>query len=338
VFFRWPESLGGYQAQLVGNPRKHLGGTGSLYSNTGAALVGVRQPLHRPGQWFLLEVIANGDNIVIKVNGKTAVNYTDSNRPTRSGSIGLEDSVSGTLIEFRKIEIKELNGTAGGTEGLDTALAQTAWGEPSAPPASQGQPSNRRSMFLSEKQYAHLEVEKADRFSANGTIAFQGAKRAWNERIKVRGKESPHAIFLHPPQQGSAMVAYDLDGKWDLLVGAVANCQPSDHIAYSGAPLTFEVEGDNQLLWRSRPVKKFDEPQSFAIHVDKVKRLRLRVRCPGPAPFAWAVWLEPRLIGAGRIPGTVRGATGKVEGKPVGSLASGVAGRLARNPPAALTW
>ena len=82
----------------------------------------VSEPLVSPGQWFMLEVIADRDRIVIKVNGMTVANYIDPNRPPRSGPLGLEHDQPATLIEFRKIEIKELNGTAGGTGGLPRPL------------------------------------------------------------------------------------------------------------------------------------------------------------------------------------------------------------------------
>jgi hypothetical protein len=117
VFFRLQNSGGSYQVQLVGNPRTHLGGTGSLYSSTGNVIVRVSEPLVSPGQWFMLEVIADRDKIVIKVNGMPAVNFIDPSRPPRSGPLGLEHDQSATLIEFRRIEIRELNSTAGRKQG-----------------------------------------------------------------------------------------------------------------------------------------------------------------------------------------------------------------------------
>ena len=62
-----------------------------------------------PGQWFTLEVIAQGNHIVIRVNGKTTADYTDEKRPYSSGHIALQQHDPETVAEFRKIEIKELN-------------------------------------------------------------------------------------------------------------------------------------------------------------------------------------------------------------------------------------
>jgi hypothetical protein len=110
VFFRWLVARGGgYQAQVVGQVAGHAGGTGSLYSETGTPIVAVREPLVSPGQWFALDVIAYEDDIIIKVNGRTTANYTDLERRFPSGSIGLEQVDPATWIEFRRVEVKELN-------------------------------------------------------------------------------------------------------------------------------------------------------------------------------------------------------------------------------------
>jgi len=106
VFFRWLEPQGGYQAQILGYPA----GTGSLiYSRTGKTDVHSRESLVAPGHWFVLDVIADGDHIVINVNGKTTADYTDAQRSLSSGSLGIEQRLPATVIEFRRIDVKELN-------------------------------------------------------------------------------------------------------------------------------------------------------------------------------------------------------------------------------------
>ena len=54
---------------------------------------------------------AQGNHIVISVNGKTTTDYTDEKRLYSSGHIALQQHDPSTVAEFRKIEIKELNGT-----------------------------------------------------------------------------------------------------------------------------------------------------------------------------------------------------------------------------------
>jgi serine/threonine protein kinase len=97
-----PRFLQGYEAQINathGDPKK----TGSLIG-----LVNVAQAPHKPNEWFTEEVIAQGNHLVINVNGKTTADYTDDKRLYTSGHIALQQLDAGTVVEFRKIEIKEL--------------------------------------------------------------------------------------------------------------------------------------------------------------------------------------------------------------------------------------
>jgi anti-sigma factor RsiW len=90
----------GYEAQINAthpDPQK----TGSLYG-----IGKVLEQLHKPGEWFTLEVIAEGTHIVILVNGKKAVDLNDATY--RKGHLALQQHDPGTVVAFRKIEIKEL--------------------------------------------------------------------------------------------------------------------------------------------------------------------------------------------------------------------------------------
>jgi hypothetical protein len=60
------------------------------------------------GAWFTQEVIAEGNHLVIRVNGKATADYTDDKRRYIRGHIALEMHDPKTVVEFRKIEIKEL--------------------------------------------------------------------------------------------------------------------------------------------------------------------------------------------------------------------------------------
>ena len=64
--------------------------------------------LVKASEWFTHEVIAQGNHIVIKVNGKTTVDFVDENNTYTTGHIALQQHDKGTIAEFRKIEIKEL--------------------------------------------------------------------------------------------------------------------------------------------------------------------------------------------------------------------------------------
>src|SRR5205823_6238146 len=62
-----------------------------------------------PDVWCTLEVIAKGDHIQVKVNGTTTVDFADRAHTYTQGHIALQMHFPNhTVVEFRKIEVKEL--------------------------------------------------------------------------------------------------------------------------------------------------------------------------------------------------------------------------------------
>jgi hypothetical protein len=61
-------------------------------------------------EWFTLEVIAQGNRIKTLVNGKPAVSKTLWVKNRARGCIALQH-FGKTAIEFRKVEIRDLNST-----------------------------------------------------------------------------------------------------------------------------------------------------------------------------------------------------------------------------------
>ncbi len=118
LLFRVPYVAGlprGYEAQIDSTHRDPVK-TGSLHPSFNAQLtpeerakVSVLDMLVRPNQWFTQEVIAFGDHIVIKVNGKTTVDYVDRYSTHAMGHIALQQLEPTTVVKFRKIEVKELD-------------------------------------------------------------------------------------------------------------------------------------------------------------------------------------------------------------------------------------
>jgi serine/threonine protein kinase len=104
VYFRSELGPGfpkGYEAQINcthPDPVK----TGSLYN-----IVKITQQLHQPNVWFTMEIIANGDRIIIKLNSRPIVDHHDP--LYRKGHFALQQHHDGTVVKFRKIEIKELS-------------------------------------------------------------------------------------------------------------------------------------------------------------------------------------------------------------------------------------
>jgi hypothetical protein len=113
--------------------------------------------------------------------------------------------------------------------------------------------------------------------------------------VRVRGKDSPHGIFMHPPHPGegsAASVTYRLRGGFRSLHGEVSL---NDGPPGSASPVTFAVYGDGRLLWESKPFSSQRDAQPCEVSVQGVDRLKLEVRAAGDAHGAHAVWVEPYL-------------------------------------------
>jgi serine/threonine protein kinase/WD40 repeat protein len=102
----------GYRA-VLGSTNDNPIETGSLSFFRGNILPNISRPRVLPGQWFTLEVTAEGNRVVIKVNGRTTADYLDNQQNFARGHITLfaGSGVNGgqRRLQFRKIEIKELN-------------------------------------------------------------------------------------------------------------------------------------------------------------------------------------------------------------------------------------
>ena len=141
--------------------------------------------------------------------------------------------------------------------------------------------------YLVAMKHSDLKVEIPSSFETNGT--YKGVK------LKRDGEEIPHSIFLHPPTKGSSEVSYPLAGKKVAFRTAVAIIAIGDDARDPATATTFEVLGDGQSLWMSKPATKANTYETCELQLDKVKKLTLRVACPGPNTCARAVWYEPIL-------------------------------------------
>jgi hypothetical protein len=102
VYFRvqdradWPI---GYEAQVDHHDPNNP--TGSLYGRSKAAKV-----VTRDGDWFTMQVTADGPHIVIEVNGATVVDTHDTT--FQGGMIALQAHDPSSVVEYRDVEIKRL--------------------------------------------------------------------------------------------------------------------------------------------------------------------------------------------------------------------------------------
>ncbi len=105
MYFRTKKMKGfpdGYEAQVNsthGDPVR----TGSLYNH-----VKVLEKLVEPDAWFTQEIEAVGDHIIIKVNGKTTVDYMDKKNTHKEGYFAFQQHDPGSHVEIRKVEVMEL--------------------------------------------------------------------------------------------------------------------------------------------------------------------------------------------------------------------------------------
>ena len=104
----------GYEAQINSTHSDPVR-TGSLYPAFDPDLpraekkkVIVKEQLHKPNEWFNQEVIARGNHIIIKVDGKTTVDFVDKKNTYMKGRFALQQHDPGTVVKFKKIEVKEL--------------------------------------------------------------------------------------------------------------------------------------------------------------------------------------------------------------------------------------
>ncbi len=99
---RYPD---GFEVQI--NVAKNKGTqTGGLYANAKLVADNPVNPI-RPLEWFEMDVIADGNRIVVKVNQSITAEFIDQ-KPS-SGHIALQQLDTQTVVEFRKIEIRELH-------------------------------------------------------------------------------------------------------------------------------------------------------------------------------------------------------------------------------------
>jgi hypothetical protein len=96
----------GYEAQ-INSTHIDVSRTGSL-SAAGGWVVSVRDSPVPPGQWFTLELIAQGNHITIKLNGKVTADWTDAKSQFSRGTLALQVYTAQTVAEFSKIEVKKL--------------------------------------------------------------------------------------------------------------------------------------------------------------------------------------------------------------------------------------
>ncbi len=107
----WPK---GYEAQINATHADTIK-TGSLYPAFNPKLtreqkdkISVKDCPHKANEWFTQEVTAEGNHIIIKVNGKVTVDFVDDAKTHTKGHFAIQHHDPGCKIMIRKAEVKEL--------------------------------------------------------------------------------------------------------------------------------------------------------------------------------------------------------------------------------------
>ncbi len=103
----------GYEAQINTSFEKDPRKTGSLVD-----VVDLPKSPVQDDEWFEYEIAVNGKKVVIKINGKTVVDYTEEEKPVRKkgreerllshGALALQAHDPNSTTYFRKILIRKL--------------------------------------------------------------------------------------------------------------------------------------------------------------------------------------------------------------------------------------
>lgn len=111
------------------------------------------------------------------------------------------------------------------------------------------------------------------------------------DTIVVDGVSSEQGLSTHPPDDGASRVSYRLAGRFERLRACVAL---NDSVKQRPpSAVRFVLLGDGREVWRSPPVQEKNRSLDVDASLRGVDHLELIVECPGPNPFAQAVWLDP---------------------------------------------
>ena len=152
-------------------------------------------------------------------------------------------------------------------------------------------------LYLSDLREAEAPATQFPwHFGKNGDLGEAAGKQ-----MSLAGRSAPKGLGMHPPAQSSAIVKYNIPAS--AAFWAVAGIADSAAPATAG-DLSFEVRGDGEILWKSKPLRQAGTFDVCRVSVKGVKVLELLVHAPptGSNKGAHAIWLDPYLVRAGEGP------------------------------------
>ncbi|ADB15385.1 Glycosyl hydrolase family 98 putative carbohydrate binding module [Pirellula staleyi DSM 6068] len=118
--------------------------------------------------------------------------------------------------------------------------------------------------------------------------------------VRVQGVDSPHGFMHHPHSDSITVCNVALDGTYQWLTGAAVFNDTATKDART--PAIMSIYGDGNLLFQSLPVSKARPIQPFAVQIAGVKKLVLKVDCPGSFSYCHTAWFSPMLSVAPNSP------------------------------------
>lgn len=188
----------------------------------------------------------------------------------------------GTLLVFT------LGQNYGGSHNIGRLRLSVTTKPPPVLPFPDSPKLDGEAVYLSDLPETDVKVEQ-NWFFKNGRGPAEGF-------IMVNNIPSAKGLFVHPPSSSFSLVGYDLKEHYEKFETTAA----INDTGKSASPLTFTVLGDARTLWTSKPLRQAGQIDECKIDVSGVKRLELRVDCPGANTRSHAVWLDPRLLKAKR--------------------------------------
>jgi len=200
-----------YEAQIEGAGQDQKR-TGSLFRLVGPGEVqcvaSYDEVLVPPDTWFTQEVIADGNHIMIKVNGKVTADFTDRQSPYLEGHLGFHGGSGGTEIQLRKIEVKEL-------------VLRKQPEETSRTPQPNSQAPRDKPYLVTLNELPFDQHKSGPWPSADGLTLYWSSKRGRDFRIWVATRKNKEARFENIKE---LFAGYDLTVTADelemILVGS----------------------------------------------------------------------------------------------------------------------
>lgn len=104
----------GYEAQLNATHGDQIR-TGSLYPSFGKltdeerkSILVLKDAPHKADEFFVQEVVADGNHIQIFVNGKKTIDFTDKANTFKKGHFALQGHDPGSVMTFKRVEYKPI--------------------------------------------------------------------------------------------------------------------------------------------------------------------------------------------------------------------------------------